>query len=133
MDQKMTYKQALIRSLIIGCIFPICTFLLISIGVVPTNLISGIILLILNGFGVSLAIICTVTYMHYVLTIISFSFPSIIVCLLSGSIIFLLFKNKKWLTMRNFTFILLGVYLFVNIVFGIIIIIKMLSEPHGMI
>jgi hypothetical protein len=126
MGEKMTYKQALLRSLILGVTFSVITILSIFIyGMINNSNVHGrlyeYIVLMLNGCGAWLVMFCSFIGMGYRLFTITLYISPVFVCLLLGSVIFLPLKNKKWLTIRKFTFILVGMYLFINAISGILI------------
>lgn len=126
MDQKMTYKQALTRSLIVGVAFSVITILFIFIyGMINNSNVHGrlyeYIVLMVNGCGAWLVMFYAIMGMDYRLFTITLYISPVFVCLLLGNVIFLPLKNKKWLTTRGFTFILVGMYLFINAISGILI------------
>ena len=124
MYQKMTYKQALIRSLIVGVLISVC-YIILSFtlkGKLESLWIA------LNGIGMFLSIVCHIIPKYEgVLTTVSLCSLPIIICPLFGSIIFLLLRNKKWLTSWMFMSILAGSYLVVNIVMAIIMFIHVFN------
>ena len=139
MGEKMTYKQALIRSLILGVAFSVITILFIFIyNRVNNSNVHGrlyeYIVLMLNGCGAWLVIFCSFIGEDYRLFTITLYISPVFVCLLLGNVIFLPLKNKQWLTTRKFSFILAGTYLFVNIISGVLIFIMAvlaMSEYFG--
>ncbi|MEK7309648.1 MAG: hypothetical protein AAB038_02380 [Planctomycetota bacterium] len=111
MGEKMTYKQALTRSLIVGGIFSIY-MLLIALNIILADILSFLIC----GCSMWLIMLFSFISTNYYGKGIVFTVSPLIICVLLGSITFLSYRDKKWLTPWKFTFILLGVYLFFNIV-----------------
>jgi len=124
MYQKMTYKQALIRSLIIGFIVSVCVLPIYIDSKLDSTMLgtlSGLLLLILNGLGILLNLLYFwVGLKDRLLVSVIECVSPLIACLLSGNIVFLIFKNSKWLTLRNFILTLLGAYLLVSIFLAIL-------------
>jgi hypothetical protein len=128
MAQKMTCKQALIRSLIVGLIFSV-PLLIWMLNPYLLGGTLGFIFAILNSFDAMLIFFYTdECLLPQTLAIVLF-ITQIISCLLLGGILFWILRSKAWLTPKRFVFILLGSYLFVNMVsWAIIVIISQYSE-----
>jgi len=114
MDQKMTYKQALIRSLMVGLVFTVVMFLSLLLRSNLPYWLEEFLVFKINGFWLwfyFLFFVLGYTYFGGIVILVS----PMIVSLSLGCVVFLLLRNKKWLTQWNFTFILLATYLVVNV------------------
>ena len=122
----MTYKKALIYSLILGLIFSAGELIYLLIWTLNPHLLGGIlnfIFTILNSFDAMLIFFYTDECLLPRTVAIILFITQIISCLLLGGVLFWILRNKAWLTPWRFAFILLGSYLFINVVSWIIIVI----------
>jgi len=114
MDQKMTYKQALVRSLIVGGIFSAYTFLF-TLDIVSLGRVTRVASLLIYECGMWLIMLLDVIDLRFYYEGIAFIVSPLIICLLLGYIVFLTLRNKTQVIPKRFTLILILAYLAFNV------------------